>query len=41
MGHIQVRLRKLAITDAEALTYLANNEKISANLRDQFPHPYK
>jgi RimJ/RimL family protein N-acetyltransferase len=33
-------LRPLRQTDAERLAHLANNEKISRNLRDGFPHPY-
>lgn len=35
-----VRLRPLSIYDAERMAILANNSKISANLRDGFPHPY-
>lgn len=35
-----VTLRPLRIPDAARLTELANNEKISRNLRDGFPHPY-
>jgi len=34
-------LRPLRLTDAARLAELANNEKISRNLRDGFPHPYK
>jgi len=33
-------LRKLKIEDKERLLEFANNEKISINLRDGFPHPY-
>ena len=33
-------LRPLRQTDAGRLAELANNEKISCNLRDGFPHPY-
>ncbi|MFZ4547889.1 MAG: GNAT family N-acetyltransferase, partial [Bacteroidales bacterium] len=33
-------LRPLRLTDAERVVELANNEKISRNLRDGFPHPY-
>jgi len=33
-------LRPLRTKDAERLVELANNEKISRNLRDGFPHPY-
>jgi RimJ/RimL family protein N-acetyltransferase len=35
-----ISLRPLRITDAIRLVELANNEKISRNLRDGFPHPY-
>jgi len=35
-----VRLRPLRLSDAERLVELANNEKISRNLRDGFPNPY-
>ncbi len=35
-----ILLRKFRSTDAERLVELANNEKISVNLRDGFPHPY-
>ena len=35
-----IKLRPLRLTDAERLTELANNEKISRNLRDGFPNPY-
>jgi len=37
-GHIV--LRPLSLSDAVRLAELANNEKISVNLRDGFPHPY-
>ena len=33
-------LRPLRLADVKRLTELANNEKISRNLRDGFPHPY-
>jgi len=33
-------LRPLRQTDAKRIAQLANNEKISRNLRDGFPHPY-
>lgn len=33
-------LRPLRLADAKRLAQLANNEKISRNLRDGFPHPY-
>jgi RimJ/RimL family protein N-acetyltransferase len=36
-----VSLRPLNETDAQALALLANNKKISDNLRDAFPCPYK
>ena len=35
-----ITLRPLRLSDASRLTELANNEKISRNLRDGFPHPY-
>ena len=35
-----IKLRPLRITDKERLALLANNEKISINLTDGFPHPY-
>lgn len=35
-----VKLRPLRIEDAPRLVELANNPKISRNLRDVFPHPY-
>ncbi len=35
-----VALRKLHRNDLDRMVELANNEKISVNLRDQFPHPY-
>lgn len=37
-GNIQ--LRPLRISDAERIVELANNEKVSRNLRDGFPNPY-
>lgn len=35
-----VTLRPLIINDAPRLAELANNEKVSINLRDGFPNPY-
>ena len=35
-----VSLRKLTINDKERLVELANNAKVSINLRDGFPNPY-
>lgn len=35
-----VILRPLKMEDAPKMAELANNEKISINLRDGFPHPY-
>ena len=35
-----VRLRRLGPLDAPRMAELANNEKISRNLTDGFPHPY-
>jgi len=35
-----IKLRPLRLTDAGRMVELANNEKISRNLRDGFPHPY-
>lgn len=35
-----VRVRNLVKTDASRMAILANNENISKNLRDGFPHPY-
>jgi [ribosomal protein S5]-alanine N-acetyltransferase len=35
-----IKLRPLRLTDAARLVELANNEKISRNLRDGFPNPY-
>lgn len=37
---MNVILRKWKKDDAESLVQLANNKKISDNLRDVFPHPY-
>jgi ribosomal-protein-alanine N-acetyltransferase len=34
------KVRSWRKSDLEALLRHANNEKIAANLRDQFPHPY-
>lgn len=36
----EVELRKFRNSDAGRLVKLANNKKISQNLRDGFPHPY-
>lgn len=33
-------LRNFQKEDAHSLADCANNEKIAANLRDRFPHPY-
>jgi len=35
-----IELRRFRETDAPGMAELANNEKISRNLRDGFPHPY-
>lgn len=35
-----IRLRPLQLSDAARLAELANNKKISRNLRDGFPNPY-
>lgn len=35
-----IKLRPLQLSDAVRMTALANNEKISRNLRDGFPNPY-
>jgi [ribosomal protein S5]-alanine N-acetyltransferase len=35
-----VKLRSFRLSDCERMTCLANNENISRNLRDGFPHPY-
>jgi RimJ/RimL family protein N-acetyltransferase len=35
-----IKLRALQLTDTKRLAELANNEKISRNLRDGFPNPY-
>ncbi len=35
-----IRLRPFRPTDAAKLAQMANNKKISRNLRDGFPHPY-
>ena len=35
-----IRLRPFTPADAPRMAILANNEKISRNLRDAFPHPY-
>lgn len=36
----EVRLRPFRMSDRDRLVRLANNENISRNLRDGFPHPY-
>jgi [ribosomal protein S5]-alanine N-acetyltransferase len=36
----EIRLRKFKKSDAARLAELADNEKISSNLRDGFPHPF-
>ena len=36
----QIVLRNFKLSDAAKMAVLANNEKISCNLRDAFPHPY-
>src|SRR5579884_3969716 len=38
LGDLQIRSWRKS--DLEALLRHANNAKIAANLRDQFPHPY-
>jgi [ribosomal protein S5]-alanine N-acetyltransferase len=38
LGELQIRLWQRS--DLDALLRHANNPKIAANLRDQFPHPY-
>ncbi len=35
-----IRLRPFRLSDADKLAEMANNKKISRNLRDGFPHPY-
>ena len=40
LGTEDVILRKLTLKDKERLALLANNRKVSDNLRDYFPHPY-
>ncbi|MFZ0473029.1 MAG: GNAT family N-acetyltransferase, partial [Bacteroidales bacterium] len=35
-----VAIRKFRRSDKDRMTELANNEKISVNLRDAFPYPY-
>jgi len=40
LTHGDVKLRRLKKSDSTRLTELANNENISRNLRDGFPHPY-
>ena len=37
---MKFKLRKWKVSDIESLVRYANNEKIAANLTDQFPHPY-
>lgn len=36
----EIRLRPFRLSDADKLAEMANNKKISRNLRDGFPHPY-
>ena len=36
----EIKLREFKKSDCKRLTELANNENISRNLRDGFPHPY-
>jgi len=36
----KIKLRPLDIKDVDRLTEIANNRKISINLRDAFPNPY-
>ncbi len=38
--NISIRLRPWTITDLNDLVKYANNQKIAANLTDQFKHPY-
>ncbi|HNQ82768.1 MAG TPA: GNAT family protein [Bacteroidales bacterium] len=38
--HGDVKLREFRMEDCHRLVHLANNENISRNLRDGFPHPY-
>ncbi|MEP1096358.1 MAG: GNAT family protein [Cyclobacteriaceae bacterium] len=40
MDNSRVTIRKFTSKDAERMVELANNEKVSINLRDQFPFPY-
>ena len=40
VGRSQARGRSWRKDDLKALLHHANNPKIAANLRDQFPHPY-
>ncbi len=40
LRHKEVLLRKFKKSDAPRLQVLANNLKVSQNLRDAFPHPY-
>jgi [ribosomal protein S5]-alanine N-acetyltransferase len=35
-----IRLRPFRLSDADKMAEMANNKKISRNLRDGFPHPY-
>lgn len=35
-----IELRNFQLSDAAKMAVLANNEKVSRNLRDGFPHPY-
>ena len=36
-----VLLRPIKMEDAKAVVQMANNEKVSANMRDTFPFPYR
>ena len=40
MSHAKIHFRPFATSDCEALRRLADNPRVSANLRDQFPSPY-
>jgi len=35
-----IKLRAFRLADKERMAELANNKKVSINLRDAFPHPY-
>lgn len=36
-----VTLRPISLNDVDAVTHLADNPLIAANMRDAFPHPYR